>query len=290
MPRLIKVKINGKECEAEKGEYILEVARRNKIFIPGFCHHKALSGLGCCRVCVVEVNEDGKSGVVVSCVYPLSKDCEVYTESGKISRVRRNILTLLRGRAPRDSLIETLCGMYGVPDDRRFSSSPEAADDFAAAGSGRAGAGGPGAAAGAAKNRTPDSCILCGLCAEACARLGAGAISSVGRGVNKKISTPYDEASPDCLGCGSCAAVCPTGAIECTEQDGMRSIWGRTFELVPCESCGTPFATKGEIARARAGAGQPGTESLCETCRRKKSSGVLAAVFGERAFRQLYTP
>ncbi|MDR1585842.1 MAG: (2Fe-2S)-binding protein [Treponema sp.] len=284
MPGLIRVKINGKECEAEKGEYILEVARRNKIFIPGLCHHEALSGLGCCRLCVVEVNEEGKPRVVVSCVYPLDKDCEVYTESEKIKRVRRNILAMLRGRAPQSSRIASLCEMYGAPDDTRFSFSPAAADNSAAAG----GAADPGAALDAAKNRMLTSCILCGLCAEACARLGSGAISSVGRGVNKKISTPYDEASPDCIGCGSCAAVCPTGAVECTEQDGIRVIWGRAFELVRCENCGTPFATKEEIARAmtESGSEQPGAETLlCENCRRGKSSGVLAAVFGDRVSR-----
>jgi ferredoxin len=86
------------------------------------------------------------------------------------------------------------------------------------------------------------------------------------------------------MGCGSCAEVCPTGAIECTEQDGLRSIWGKDFELVCCESCGTLFATKEEIARSRAEAGahQPGAESLCENCRRKKSGNVLAAIFGDR--------
>ncbi|MDR1318248.1 MAG: (2Fe-2S)-binding protein, partial [Treponema sp.] len=248
MPGLIKVKINSKEYEAQKGEYILEVARRNEIFIPSFCHHEALSGLGCCRACVVEVNEGGKPRVVVSCVYPLSKDCEVYTESDKIKRLRRNILALLRSRAPRSSRIASLCEMYGVPDDARFSLSAEAPE---AAGSGsaaaRAGAAHANTAAGAEKNRLADSCILCGLCAEACARLGSGAISSVGRGVQKKISTPYDEASPDCMGCGSCAAVCPTGAIECTEQDGLRSIWGKDFELVHCDSCGPTFANDEEI-------------------------------------------
>jgi NADH dehydrogenase/NADH:ubiquinone oxidoreductase subunit G len=246
----IKVKINGQEFEAEKGEYILDLARRNRILIPSFCHHEALAGLGCCRVCVVEVNEGGKPRVVVSCVYPLSKDCEVNTESDKIKRIRRNILSMLKCRAPMGNRLASLCGMYKVPENKRFTVPKD------------------------------EKCILCGLCVEACAKLGTGAISSVGRGVGKKISTPYDEASRDCLGCGSCAAVCPTGAIECTEAEGVRSIWGKTFKLLRCASCGKPFATGEEIAHARVKTGA--AETLCESCRRKKGSDVLAGVFGIR--------
>jgi ferredoxin len=273
MTEQVKVTINGKECTAQKGEYILEVARRNRILIPSFCHHEALPGLGCCRVCVVEVNEGGKPRVVVSCVYPVTKDCEVYTESDKIKGIRRTILSMLRGRAPEGKRIGPLCGMYGVPEENRYT----------AAGSNTA-----------AQDRMSAACILCGLCVEACSKLGTGAISAVGRGTGKKISTPYDEASADCIGCASCAEVCPTGAIECAEENGRRVIWGKSFDLVRCESCGRPFATKEEIAHSAAhlaGEGgiagngadvSPENAALCETCRRKKSGDVLAAAFGIR--------
>lgn len=268
----ITVKINGKECEARTGEYLLEVARRNQILIPSFCHHDALPGLGCCRVCVVEINEGGKNRVVVSCVYPLSRDSEVFTESEKIRGIRRTILSMLRGRAPEGSRIVSLCKMYGVPDEDRYAPLP-------AAGAGDS-----------AKNRMASACILCGLCVEACSKLGTGAISAVGRGTGKKISTPYDEAPADCSGCGSCAAVCPTGAIECAGDGESRLIWGKTFDLVRCENCGRPFATREELAhsagRMAAESGDAGppepVAALCENCRRKKTGDVMAGAFGIR--------
>jgi NADH dehydrogenase/NADH:ubiquinone oxidoreductase subunit G len=290
MSETLKVTINGKVCEAQKGEYILEVARRNKIPVPSFCHHEALPGLGCCRLCVVEVSEGGgKPRVVVSCVYPVSKDCEVYTESEKIKGIRRTILSMLRGRAPDGSRIASLCDIHGVPEEKRYTTPAALAET------------------GDAEKRLQSACILCGLCVEACSKMGTGAISSTGRGTGKKISTPYDEASPDCVGCASCAAVCPTGAIVCDEdpQNGRRSIWGKTFNLVRCAKCGKPFATTEEIAHAAArlaaesGAAaehsaqlpaESGTAAdtataaaaLCETCRRKKGSDVMAAAFGVR--------
>jgi NADH dehydrogenase/NADH:ubiquinone oxidoreductase subunit G len=261
----VTVTINGKPCGAEKGEYLLSVARRNKILIPTMCHHEALAGLGACRLCVVEVNEGAGNKVVVSCVYPVAKDCEVFTESQKIQRIRKTIIAMLRDRAPEAKRIPSMAQIYKVPENKRFT-VPAASDD-----------------------KMQSACVLCGLCAHACNSLGTGAISTVGRGIAKKVSTPYDEASKDCIGCGSCAAVCPTGAIVCTEKDGERNIWGKTFKLLRCKSCGKLFATAEEYAYAQTKAGTTvpkGTESsdesecMCGDCKKKKSAAVFAAAFG----------
>lgn len=246
MPELISVKINGQSCKAEKGEYILEVARRNDILIPTLCHHAALSGLGCCRVCVVEIIEGGWSKVVVSCVYPIKRECEILTESDKIVRVRRTILSMLRGRAPMSDGLARLCSVYKVPENERFT------------------------------ELAGEKCVLCGLCVQSCSSVGAGAISCVGRGIEKRVSTPYDEPAKDCIGCGSCAAVCPAGAIECTEHDGVRTIWGKEFELVRCAVCGKAFATVDELARAGA------DDGVCDTCRQKRIGDVMAQSYGIR--------
>jgi NADH dehydrogenase/NADH:ubiquinone oxidoreductase subunit G len=257
MPEKIKVKIDGKIFEAENGEYILDLARRNKIIIPSFCHHDGLSGLGCCRLCVVEVKEDGKTKVVVSCVYPINKICEVYIESDKIKGIRRTILSMLSDRAPENKRIASLCRMYGVPKETRHTALQA---DISA---------------------LSKDCILCGLGVESCCKLGTGGISAVGRKKRKKISTPYDEASSDCIGCGSCAAVCPTGAIACTEENSVRAIWDKTFDLAHCKLCGKPFATKEELDFC-AKRDSSETLTVCENCRRKKSSDVIAQTFGIR--------
>ena len=279
---MIKVKINGKAYNAEKGEYILDLCRRNRILIPTLCHHEGLSGLGACRLCVVEVNEGSGNKVVVSCVYPLSRDCKVFTETEKIKSIRKTILSMLKTRAPEGDRLASLCQIYGVGKNERFIP--------------------PKPAKGAsAEKRLAEACVLCGLCAQACASLGTGAISTVGRGVVKKISTPFNEPSADCIGCGSCAAVCPTKAIECTETKGTRSIWGRKFKLLRCASCGKAFATEEEYAFALEKAAVKPTAKtaplahdadeadsqppdVCDACRKKKSADVLAAVYGERVW------
>ncbi len=43
---MIEITINGKKCTCEKGEFLLDVARRNGFYIPTLCHHPAISRTG----------------------------------------------------------------------------------------------------------------------------------------------------------------------------------------------------------------------------------------------------
>ncbi|MDI9568421.1 MAG: 2Fe-2S iron-sulfur cluster-binding protein, partial [Bacillota bacterium] len=80
----MKITIDGQKYEAQYGEYILDVARRNNIFIPTLCHLEALPGQGNCRLCIVEVLEGKRRRVVVSCSYPVKGEIEVLANSERI--------------------------------------------------------------------------------------------------------------------------------------------------------------------------------------------------------------
>lgn len=243
------ITINGIPCECEKGEFLLQIARRNGIEIPTLCHHDAFAGQGACRLCIVEVVTRGRGRIVVSCVYPVADECEVYTDNDRVRRQRGMILRLLEARAPESREIRDLCEKYKAPKFDRFI-------------------------------RVDGSkCVMCGLCVKACAELSVGAISTVNRGVSKEIATPYHEPSSVCVGCGSCAHVCPTGAIEITETPDTRTIWGKTFRLVRCTGCGAVIGTEEEVAYAARRAGTE-PDGLCNTCRKKRIADVFAHSVG----------
>lgn len=244
------VTINGKPCVCEKGEFLLQVARRNGIEIPTLCHHEAIAGQGCCRLCIVEVVERGRGRIVVSCVFPVERECEVFTDSEKVRRERGMILRLLEKRAPESPEIRTLCEKYAAPEIDRFVRADG------------------------------EKCVLCGLCAKACGELSVGAISTVNRGVTKEIATPYHEPSSVCVGCGSCASVCPTGAIEVVETADTRTIWGKSFRLVRCARCGQVIGTQEELDYAAKRSGQE-PDTLCRSCRQERMAEVFSRTYGE---------
>lgn len=65
-------------------------------------------------------------------------------------------------------------------------------------------------------SRNTDKCILCGLCVRVCEEvMGKSAIGLINRGFNTlvepELSKPLKET--DCIACGQCVALCPTGAL-----------------------------------------------------------------------------
>lgn len=247
----MKITIDGKQCEARSGEYILDVARRNGINIPTLCHSDALPGQGSCRLCIVEVIERGRSRVVTSCIFPITREVEVLTKSEKIINMRKTIVMLLSLRAPQNEYMKKLREEYGIQDKEieRFNVDRS------------------------------EECILCGLCVKACEEVGTCAISTVNRGVTKKVSTPYDEPSAYCIGCGACAFVCPTGAIKISDSNGHRTIWNKEFKLIKCEECGHYFATQEQMDYIKHKLGTETNEMLCEKCRRVLLAEKLKNVF-----------
>ncbi|HYE81863.1 MAG TPA: 2Fe-2S iron-sulfur cluster-binding protein [Clostridia bacterium] len=246
----MKIIIDGKSCEAEHGEYILDVAKRNGIDIPTLCNSDALPGLGSCRLCVVELTERNRTKVVASCIYPINREAEVKTNSPKIIGIRKSIMRLLLSHSPENQSLSTISLKYGLMPSV-LPELPEKADD----------------------------CILCGLCAKACEELGASAISTVGRGTGKRVSTPYDEPSAVCVGCGSCAAVCPTVAIKPEESSGIRTIWGKNFELIKCEGCGKYYASREYIEFIEKKLGEKLEGLYCEKCKKAMNAEKFKEIY-----------
>jgi NADH dehydrogenase/NADH:ubiquinone oxidoreductase subunit G len=247
----VKLKINDVEVSAQKGEYLLDVARKAGFEIPSLCHHEAVRPIGSCRVCLVEVVAGGKTSLTTSCNYVVEPGIEVTTDSELIHKMRAVNLELLLARAPGARRVRDLAARYGVSRPR-FAP----VDD----------------------NWLPN-CILCELCVRVCEHQGHSALSTLGRGDQKKIGLPFNRPAESCVGCGACYSVCPTECILMKETRTNRTIWGQTFDFVPCKECGAPVIT--EKHRDFAIKNQELPENyydLCEACKQAAASKRFASV------------
>ena len=89
----IKIKIDGKSYKCIVGEKILDVAKRNNIFIPSLCHHPDLNIKANCRVCVVEIK--GYNRLTTSCSTTVCEGMEIFTNSPKVKLSRNTNLKLI---------------------------------------------------------------------------------------------------------------------------------------------------------------------------------------------------
>src|SRR5208337_614850 len=235
----VNLTINGQAVQSSPGLSLLLAAREQGIEIPTLCYHDDLKPEGHCRLCVVEIGEPGRTRLVNSCTYPVEPGLTVQTASEKVLQARRMVLELLLAQAPAAELIQKMAEEHGVYETRFKKADPQA------------------------------RCILCAQCVRTCREVvGVNAISMAFRTPKKIVATPFKEESEACIGCGSCVFVCPTNVIAYTEKDGIRTVWGRHFELQPCKVCGNYIAPKAQLEHWAKITGDP-LESffVCRDCR-----------------------
>jgi NADH dehydrogenase/NADH:ubiquinone oxidoreductase subunit G len=253
---MVKFTIDNKEIEVADGTTVLEAADKLSIYIPTLCHHEALMPYGGCRLCVVEVSKNGKTDLTTSCTYKAEEGLCVKTDTERVRKVRRLVLELLLAEAPDAQEIKDLASEMGVSRPERL------------------------------KPREDDLCILCGRCIRACREVvGVNAIDYAERGYDRKVAPPFYKSSPDCIACGTCFYICPTGAIRMKEvEEGEKAQspegkqvtgparimdnWKVSFPLKRCKQCGEVIAPdfQLEYLRKRASLKEDHFDT-CPSCR-----------------------
>jgi formate dehydrogenase major subunit len=201
-PAPIAFTLDGRAVQAEAGQTLLDVARREGIAIPQLCHRDGLAPAGNCRACVVEV--DGERTLAASCCRTPSPGMVVHSSSARARRAQALVLELLRADLPaaartRASEVEHWAQALGLGRPR-FAARAQPAADLSH----------PAIAV------QLDACIQCTRCLRACREVQVNdVIGLAGRGEHAKIVFDLDDALGDssCVGCGECVQACPTGAL-----------------------------------------------------------------------------
>lgn len=198
--------IDGQRIEFDGEQHVLEVIRKAGIDLPTFCYHSELSVYGACRMCIVE---DKWGNIMTSCSTPPKDGMEVFTNTPKLQKHRRLILELLLSDHHRDCTVceksgkcklQELAVRFGVKQVRfETKKEPLPIDDSSTS-----------------VVRDPNKCIMCGDCVRMCEEVqGVGVLGFANRGSNLKIVPAFNKnlAQVDCVNCGQCVTVCPTGAL-----------------------------------------------------------------------------
>ena len=209
---MVTITIDDQDYRVEEGTSILEIARKQNIPIPTLCYHPSLRPSGSCRLCAVEVpgRSSGRQVTMLACVLKVKDGLIVKTQSDAVNRARTRAFRKLLQMAPQAERIVALAKSYDIDP-------------------------GP----------PPDGCVRCRLCIRVCKDVvGPGALK-MAKIDGRNFVVPIEGL---CIGCGTCANICPTDVIMVEDQNDFRTISIRQdvigrHPLERCEGCGKQFAT-----------------------------------------------
>jgi formate dehydrogenase alpha subunit len=230
----IKLHIDGKTVEVNKGKTVLQAANSIGIRIPTLCHDPRLEPFAACRVCMVEVERNNSNALITSCNTEATDGMVIRTDTEKVLKSRKMVLELILSDHPKDCMTCEKCGSCTLQDlayeysvrESRFFEEPDG---------------------GIVEDENPailqdtSKCILCGRCVRICAEVQQDhAIDFKHRGFDTETGLPFGKPRREttCVLCGQCVSTCPVGSLVEKRAAGKARAWELKEVKTTCAYCG----------------------------------------------------
>ncbi|TBW36089.1 (2Fe-2S)-binding protein [Siculibacillus lacustris] len=206
--------INGKPIAFEAGDTILTAARRVGCYIPSLCELADIDHApGTCRVCLVEERRAGQTAthVVTACNTPMEEGIEVFTRTPKIREMQKLQTELLLADHDQDCATCVRHGNCELQDVAQFVGLQQSRFANPIWAKSR-----PVDRSSLSITRDMGKCIRCQRCVAVCRDVqGIDALSITERGIGTcvEIRGTLVGGESECVSCGQCVMVCPTGAL-----------------------------------------------------------------------------
>ena len=264
----LDLRVNGVAVQCADGGRVLDAVRDAGFEVPTLCYDERVGAQGTCRMCLVEVEVNGRVEQVASCTAFAEEGMDVATHTDGIRAYRKTLLEMLLSEmaSPNNNPYSNKVGPTEF--DRAVEEYEAQWDAFPHLGTREK----------ASHDENPfiqrdyDYCIACYRCTNICNDWEqAAAITVDGRGQDSSIFTFFGNELMDspCTFCGQCINTCPTGALtdrKVVSQDISAEDVDRTQTVCPyCGvGCGIELLTHdGEIIGAEPDFTAASRGSLC---------------------------
>jgi NADH-quinone oxidoreductase subunit G len=249
MSNQITITIDGRDVQTQEGEFILNAARANGIFIPAICYLTRCSPTLACRICLVEA--DGKQ--VYACNAKAKDGMNITTTTDNIESEKRAVMEVYDVNHPLECGV---CDQSGECELQNYTLEVGVdSQNYAIKDTHK-----PTKDWGLI-HYDPALCIVCERCTTVCKdMIGDAAIKTVPRNgdpldaeykasmpkdayamwnkLNKSLIGPADGSDTlDCTNCGECTSVCPVGALVSSDFQYTSNAWELKQIPATCAHC-----------------------------------------------------
>ena len=240
--KTVTLEIDGEAVTVPEGTSVMRAAMELGTKIPKLCATDSLESFGSCRLCLVEI--EGRRGTPASCTTPAENGMKVWTQTGKVAKLRRNVMEMYISDHPLDCLtcpangdceLQDMAGAVGLREVRygydganhlkaeKDESNPYFTFDAS-------------------------KCIVCSRCVRACEEVqGTFALTIDSRGFASTVSPGQKEdfLGSECVSCGACVQACPTATL--MDKSIIEAGQPEHSVVTTCAYCGVGCSFKAEV-------------------------------------------